>query len=444
MHLVGSNVAEGTPFIYRIQPIVLQYSGPLDPATVNVANIRVNNMDAYKRKSRHYASLNYDPATWQITITAPNSWTSGQIFEAVITGITDEVGNPVADATITWGVKADASLKAYYYTATGINFYYDFTPDTATGLTSKYTYFYGIGGDATWETADDTSTYRIEYVINPAFRIDSYTYYDHGPDLLPNTADDFAASFTQYHYDENGLGLGYTYTSAGADKILFNGDDTAYHVAFLKDDEGIFLGTVKHSSPGADNTSVSNDDFVIYTLDGNKFTANYTIGRVGADLVPGTADDVIRYDNTYTRDENGFLVETEYYHRGTDEIPGTGDDYRYRYINTLDENNRTIRTVTVFAGLDVLLDTPDDSISSYSDIFHNQHGQTVMSRSFSSPGLNGQWFTPDDNIGSERYYSFSASGQMIRSYVIHGGGDGDISTPGDNYISYEALYQVLD
>ncbi len=232
--------------------------------------------------------------------------------------------------------------------------------------------------------------------------------------------------------------------------------------------------------PSKDNPLSSEDDevytYYTYEHDAAGRTFEKRCYTIGTDKVKFTSDDTLKYHLAYVYDEGGKLIKDICYNgRGADDLWFTPDDVEtYHSAYTYDSLGNKLKVArytkdgnvfdyTAFdtltgaivkdvvykgKGLDGRWFTQDDEIEKYHRFEYDPAGNLLRAMEYhikqNGLGSDGQWFTADDVISSTKVFSYSAKGLLVDIKKYIGAGPDNTWFTKDDVPQYYTIYTYTD
>jgi Bacterial Ig-like domain len=380
------------------QPIVITFSGDLDRSTVIPNNVLVTGNGVTAP-----VSVQYDPATFRLTILPQQPLSDGVQYTVAVAGIRDVAGNAIPNSTFSYKTYITGSPKVQFYDVNGLPTRNTVaTVDPVNDNIVQFTTYSDAAGTIAIEYQ------KIEYDArgNPS----RYANYTAGGDNKANTIDDVLVSSTTQSYDDKGnITQLINFTAAGAvDKFTTK----SYNA------NGYATQIINYTGVGADGKIGGLDDEVsTYTNKQynarNALTQEVTYQATGKKI---TAADVPTVFASQTYDTVGNMIQrVDYANPGPDSIPFNGNDaIDLDAKTTYDGNGNPIQTVFskgTAAALAVvgyvkftfgnygltLLEAFDGTVSAGTyhhytkTIYDPVTGNLVSRTTYNGPGANGTW-----------------------------------------------------
>ncbi|CAA0122738.1 Uncharacterised protein [Halioglobus japonicus] len=340
--------------------------------------------------------------------------------------------NPGADGELN---TADDTLYAYTV-----------APDGEQGISYSFT---SPGPDAVWFTEDDVYGDNgnggvvyfprgtlLEYEDASEGVILILPFLEPGDDGQLFTADDEVKYGVGYQIavldGEGNRGQIVTYTGVGEDQQWFSADDQVNsYVMVTSALSGRQVISVMYDGAGADQNWFSADD-VVGQHTQSQLDSQYLIrysalyDRSGIDNTWFTADDRVMAWTYYGYDEddNAVLVAT-HSSMGNDGIWFTADDTASGLVSLKDANGRSIIEASISGsgamGPDGVWLSGDETLYSYAYTNFDEKGRRTLNAQMDSAGIDGLWFTADDQSTSsysywKRDYDEQGRGTMLQDY----------------------------
>jgi len=297
-------------------------------------------------------------------------------------------------------------IERIYYKAGEIGSYSIFDYEPISGKQVKRTYFNAAGNDGAWFTADDViSNYSLFDVQHDQVLAHAIIYKGAGVDAEWFTADDVVQHYMADVTDTNGTYVAFArFNSAGTDGIWFSADD---EIIFANTEDTLDNGNyewTQYISSGPDsNWSTLSDNEIGHYVQSipnafGKFERRTFYFNPGADGIRFTEDDEVGFYHDYLYDANQLFIQSvKYGEAGTDATWFTADDKITQcHSNEFNAINEMSHTVGTLAGADAICFTLDDEINFYWDYDYDINGHFILSKTYTGPGLDLDWFNSDD------------------------------------------------
>lgn len=422
VHLVSTSPANGATRVGVHDRIVLTFSGPLDPDSINANTVKFRRPGEGDARAPNLA---YDPSTHTITVTPrePMQWGDQQI---VALGLEDPYGDSVLRTKVSFRTFRNPATDAVDYGTDGVrwwrfendeegrpvrelalyqgaDWYWRHSTYGEHGrLTRSVTYV--PGGDGLSGTPDDAVSSYEEYEYDDVGNPTRYTAYsgagqviEYGTtayDQLGNATHGTAAQGSAEGYwwlathDVFGNETGYyEATTPGFDGTLGNADDVSRSAWKTEwDERGTLLAHTRLSSPGPDGLWLTPDDVTAeryaYTYDASGNPIRYDAGTWCQELL---------------YDQAGHMTHDLVSGAGTDGRCFTGDEtglFKSGFEYAYDGLGRRTRAVEYLLGV----------TTRYTSTSYAGNGNRTGSVTYDGPGSNGTWFDVDDQVSYEYLY----------------------------------------
>jgi YD repeat-containing protein len=323
VRLVSTSPAHGATKVGVHDPIVLTFSGPLDPASITPNTVKLRRSGETESPN---PKLTYDPNTYSVTIAPRDPIDWGERQDVIVMGLKDPFGDSVLRTKVSFWTWRNPSTDLIKYDATGaVQFRLEFVNDDEGRQVREIGYLQGIEGVWFWRGSayDDRGNLTRRA-----------THSGPGYDGEWFTEDDVVDDFETYEYDELGNLTRYTRYS-GAGQMIDYG-------TIVYDQ----LGNATHGSAGQGSAEGAEAYWWLSTHDvfGNQ-TGYYEASSLGSDGTLGTADDSSPVAWTTEWDGGGtLLAHARGIDPGDDALWLTADDVEgERYVYTYDASGNRVR-----------------------------------------------------------------------------------------------------
>ena len=458
--IFSSHPANNEKGVSPIKPVSIIFDEPLDPATVPTSIIgtyavKPSIVDTYWNALFENFGTVEGTATYvadekKLVFTPSMPLPANAHVDLTISSLKDVSGNMIAPTHLTFDTIINAGRYFTDYSGASIGDYYTFP--LMNGVPQSFDYYYTMGTDGVWFTADDQQSESFKATYDAQGRMTRLDYFTAGPNGIFGDSDDTEMNAFTYSVDAQGRFTGFTtYNAPGTDGAWGTADDVILRNLVVTWTGDNFVGTVTYTNPGTDGVWKTADDRVSsatqtsfkYSYDpGTQHRVRWIFYRCGPDLVCGSPDDTVFFYYDVTTDTHGFITQQVRKTLGGNNIPFDSDDaVQYYEKFERDPSGRLLADRQYGAGTDTMFFTADDVVTSLIKYSYTAAGQATVTDYIGS-GTDTIYDTADDIVTGFNEYKYDANGARTQfSYVYNAGPDGVYHTP-DDMTSTQYTYDV--